>query len=875
MVGLAASKKIALSSVSLVGAGMAKIAPLLVIIPLWVACFMGLWRLDADSIWHDEAWSIRAIDSPFGTPDDNTPFLYYLTLHGLQQLGVGHTPFALRFGSVLIQLITVAVAFRLGQRWYGPLMGLLAGLLVALSPLLWEYSQEVRAYIAVPLLALLLLGGMDAFLTARPTIPYRLWVFVLLVELAALYTHNLGVLLVVWVNVMFLVEAGMAKVAPLLWIQWAMGQAIIGVLYLPWLLGQSPSGTSLNTVPQFGGKLSQELWRGYFFPVVADPDTLPDRMITLSHILPLFAALAILLTLWRGRHLRTLLIFSQVTLLPIFSTLLLQRASIDFHPRYYILAVPATLLFLVAGVAAIPLKARWIGALVVGIGCAYSTYYSLTFIANNRQYQHDNFAAIADYYATLPPDTVILIPFDDEPAIQYYFARELGIQSQFVNISLYSSVESVTDQLNQLLAEGNPLTIELLTWYQLPADERGMLPCLLGAVGDKQGAVITYGLQSQAYVLSTPIQFSTLDLPAQVDSPLQLEELMYQSGHHGTCIQSQWVKQAETDQDYSLAAQWLNPFGWPLASSDTALLDDDQRHPTNWEINQQGQAFSLLETVAGIPQQPYSVSLRLYNESYPSGFDVVALESGQLLGKDIPLTLPFQAVHLEPTVMQPMVRRDNAVDGRLESGQRFEVEWIQPTSEAGQLRLAGTGWEVSLSIEVDREGIRWSALRVPADAEGEALLTFNEVELAHYEVIQIDRLWEAPSMPLVIESTLGEVVILAGAQVDQQATAIQVGLVWQALTETEQDYTIFVQLLDANGQLLTQADAQPAQGSRPTSGWVEGEYILDSHILNLNTVEYKGQASIIVGLYHPQSAQRLTTTSGDDAIMLPLEIELP
>ncbi|NJL94185.1 MAG: hypothetical protein HC915_10885 [Anaerolineae bacterium] len=40
---------------------------------LWLAAGVALWRLEAESIWHDEAWSIRAIRAPFETPDDNTP----------------------------------------------------------------------------------------------------------------------------------------------------------------------------------------------------------------------------------------------------------------------------------------------------------------------------------------------------------------------------------------------------------------------------------------------------------------------------------------------------------------------------------------------------------------------------------------------------------------------------------------------------------------------------------------------------------------------------------------------------------------------------------------------------------------------------------
>ena len=44
---------------------------------LVVAFGLRLWDLGGASVWHDEAWSIRAIRDPIGTPDDNTPPLYY------------------------------------------------------------------------------------------------------------------------------------------------------------------------------------------------------------------------------------------------------------------------------------------------------------------------------------------------------------------------------------------------------------------------------------------------------------------------------------------------------------------------------------------------------------------------------------------------------------------------------------------------------------------------------------------------------------------------------------------------------------------------------------------------------------------------------
>jgi len=81
---------------------------------LVVAFGLRLWDLGGASVWHDEAWSIRAIRDPIGTPDDNTPPLYYSLMHLLYR-GAGDSAFALRYGSTLIDMVTVALAMRLAR----------------------------------------------------------------------------------------------------------------------------------------------------------------------------------------------------------------------------------------------------------------------------------------------------------------------------------------------------------------------------------------------------------------------------------------------------------------------------------------------------------------------------------------------------------------------------------------------------------------------------------------------------------------------------------------------------------------------------------------------------------------------------------------
>lgn len=83
-------------------------------------------------------------------------------------------------------------------------------------------------------------------------------------------------------------------------------------------------------------------------------------------------------------------------------------------------------------------------------------------------------------------------------------------------------------------------------------------------------------------------------------------------------------------------------------------------------------------------------------------------------------------------------------------------------------------------------------------------------------------------------------------------------------------------MLDAQGQLIAQSDALPAQGARPTTGWRPGEYIVDTHELTFKPEATPGPARIIAGLYNAVTGQRATLAndSGDSAISLPVSLTL-
>ncbi len=114
---------------------------------------------------------------------------------------------------------------------------------------------------------------------------------------------------------------------------------------------------------------------------------------------------------------------------------------------------------------------------------------------------------------------------------------------------------------------------------------------------------------------------------------------------------------------------------------------------------------------------------------------------------------------------------------------------------------------------------------------------------------------------------------LSGYAVTTQAQPggeILLALHWESLRAVAQDFNVFVHLLNAQGETVTQRDGQPVLWQRPTSTWQPGEEIVDRYGLLLAPDLPVGQYTISVGLYDPATGVRLPISAGpqDSAIDL-------
>jgi hypothetical protein len=91
----------------------------------------------------------------------------------------------------------------------------------------------------------------------------------------------------------------------------------------------------------------------------------------------------------------------------------------------------------------------------------------------------------------------------------------------------------------------------------------------------------------------------------------------------------------------------------------------------------------------------------------------------------------------------------------------------------------------------------------------------------------------------------------------QAGGQLPVELTWQSLSEMDEDYTLFLQVLDSQDRIAGQLDTWPLQGTYRTSQWPAGEVIVDPHLIPLAGELAPGEYRLVAGWYLLSTSQRL------------------
>ena len=441
-----------------------------------VAFALRVYRLDYQALRGDEAFAhlfaqqpLREMLPSLATTEPHPP-LYYATLHlWISLLGQGE--FAARFLSVLVSILMIPMIYRLGSALCGVKVGWVAALLGSVNPFLIWHGQDVRMY---SMLACLGLGSVLLFSLALErgsrSGKKSLWGGYVILTIGALYVHYFSLFILAIENLTLLylylfpsrkrreetndspaaldVEPG-PKQCPEprrrtvegrqghLLRSWCVTQAVIAVLYVPWLLyvGQFMLGHTKDWLEPVG--LFSFLRR--FFVVYSLGTTIPeDRAILLVWAFAIAFLLGCygILRLPRERAVT----LGTYLFLPTAGIWLISLFRPIFDERYLIIVAPAYCIFLALGLGTLfqrmgKLSGRMIrnsasgaaGGLLLALMLASSGYSLSNYFYVPAYAKSPNWRALAVTLRQQSAPGDLVIHNYPDPALQYYLQGDLPL----------------------------------------------------------------------------------------------------------------------------------------------------------------------------------------------------------------------------------------------------------------------------------------------------------------------------------------------------------------------------------------------------------------------------------------------------------------
>ncbi|WP_159788376.1 glycosyltransferase family 39 protein [Sodalinema gerasimenkoae] len=380
-----------------------------------LATALYLFRLDARGLWIDEFLSIRdAQDVSF----NRGRLLYYVLLE--IWMTVGQSDVWLRSLAVLFALCAVALTYQLGRSLFTKRVGLIAALMLALSPLFINHAQEVRYYTMSVSLGIAGSLALAKSLNApnRP-INYVLWV---IFRVLAVLTTPLNAALLVSDGIIILVKYYRH---PRRLVHFAIAGLILSIMTLPVALSVLDSaGAHRLDLPVPGlNNLVRELriLTAFSYPPP------PPYLTRLGHVYILTSLLVLGVVILRKRQSKTFQWLVAWTVIPVGMIFIFSHLIFSiWNTRYVMLVLPYLLIMMAVGF--LEIRSRWhrlawaillIYAITVGSGLGVYYTRSSRYMGASDHYR----ATVEILNQNNRPDDVIVwaIMHNTPIPIQHYY----------------------------------------------------------------------------------------------------------------------------------------------------------------------------------------------------------------------------------------------------------------------------------------------------------------------------------------------------------------------------------------------------------------------------------------------------------------------
>ena len=893
---------------------------------LLIGAALRMHHLGAKSIWWDEAHSWWYAHMPLvegvsqgmaawhGAAGDP---LFTVVLHLWISL-VGDSAFAMRFLSTLVDLITVAYLGRVAGRAFVWRTGIVALVIGAIAPIWIFYSQEVRQYALTPGIMLIMIEAAVRIYQAKMQPPLSAWFQLAIGEALALYTHSFMVFAVTGINLwlawLWLRDARF----DVKWLRsWTLTQIGVLILIVPALpnylrrleAGHNPFVQSLSVPHILNAQLS--LFMG--LPWENATNLIPLRFFVDAALVLLVVGLVIVLRRQKPRLLADLgwwIIVTQAL------TVIYWTRNPILHPRYMLfLTGPLLIIF------SFLLVRTWessSGERIFSATLAAVLILLSVFSVNNLYegkmlgYQHDPARAMTGLVRTSfgPKDGIITIDPNDYTLLYY------GIgQAPLFRAGLDDGDHTPADLVNFIKGKDR---IGVVRFHAERSDTREIIPFYLERFGKLVNVQTMPSYTISTYQLDASANQKTVSFqPISYNwGLLSLNGYSVQSSDAVT-VALHWIASSNfnTDSRYASIVRLIDPeTDWLLGSASSQLLSDQAAPTSEWSPNQEATQYYVIPLLPGTPPLTVDLEISLVDSTAAKPIDLLdanGAPAGQqaTLGS-IQLGIASDEWHYAND-QRPF--RITEVNSDLIAG--FATDW--PTTAPGGSVALTIQWKVPLIhtsgtmplILVSQNGkilasdnglplqgrlpnfttnSSWfdrRVLPISADAEpgpADIIIAADDKKfvLGQVQVIGFQRITERPEIANPFKAQFGTIVVLLGYKLDApehitSQSTLDLTLYWQAHIDGSpgKDYVVTVQILDQNGRLIGQNDSVPVNGTRPTSGWLEGEYVVDLHPITFRET-YSGPATIQVALYDPVTFERLKTSEGLDAVILPIHFQV-
>lgn len=814
---------------------------------------------------------------------------------------------------------------------YGPLI---AAVLVTLSPLSIIYGQEARVYAMLPLASLALLafawqvaGRLDTP-PRQPPIAIARWFLFGLIAWFSLHLHYVIAFMAAYVSVWLL----FIVIRRRRWTdlrRFTFTQVGVGLACLPWFTAVLRNWTAVQAEANAGTYLTDPAPLGFLLKQVwvfhhtGLAGALGRPVVWwLAVLVAVVTAVLYLLRLAAGGSRATAQRLLGQWLIPLAGALIVWTVRSFSHPRYIAFAaigfIPLAAYLMAPGAAVGRKSLQWAGrtlGLVLWLALLALSCISLYLYFYDPQVAKDDMRGVAGYLQTaLTADDLIIVP---DAGWAFHFEYEgptpIVMPQLMDHEGLWARIEAWTQ---------TPRRVAVLSPSTGSRDWASTLPFAL----EQAGALVEIrpfdGLNLQIY---------EIDHPATAPAFLPVD-----ARFGALALTGAWVEQgAAADTAVTVALRWhlqdtlpvnhhvvftlATAAGLPLAQIGEPLVDAAGRPAAQWPAGHVVTTTHVLPIPLGTP--PLPLTLRIGIDRLADG-TVTAVEAADATGapQGVFVTLPVMITLAparqpgsNPYGLPPGLPRLPEPLWVADGLQLTAVGQDRAQASGGQTMLISLEWQVTTPPELDapphlqlvlgeqvvadvplgshyppsqwRAGdivLEHTLLPLPADvAAGTAVLSLEvggrRMPIGQLQIRASDHTFTPPAAFTPLVAQFGDVARLVGFDLPQSAVTVgepvAVTLYWQAgdgFSPTA--YTVFAHMLAADGRLIGQHDAPPANGERPTTSWVAGEYITDPHLMTFREAGYTGSAAISVGLYDPATGVRLTLADGTDAVMLPVTL---